>query len=193
MTDPVDRDDAAFAESLQQAYRQTRLPGPGVRERSIAAIVSQSLRHARTGPGSWLEPTLTLRPIVAMAAAIALVAAGTLLAHRLDGRARRSDGLTLFPALAAGTRPVRFVFVDGSASRVTLVGDFNGWEAAAAPLSREPSGGAWSITVPLSPGWHSYAFVVNGAEWVPDPQAPLAPADGFATPRSVVVVAEQGT
>ena len=59
-------------------------------------------------------------------------------------------------------------------------------------MRRDPPGGTWTVNVPLSPGWHSYAFVVNGTRWVIDPQAPLAPAEDFGTPRSVVVVGEHG-
>jgi len=74
---------------------------------------------------------------------------------------------------------------------VALVGDFNDWNAAATPMARTPTGGTWSVALPLKPGRHVYAFVVdgvNGVQWVTDPGAPLAPADGFGTPNSVVLV-----
>ena len=122
----------------------------------------------------------------------ALFFAGAFVAHRLDGQAGHMA--TTRPATAyAEPHRVRFVFVAPTASRVALVGDFNGWDTDATRLRREPGEAAWSASVDLAPGWHAYAFVVDGAEWVPDPLAPLAPADGFGTPRSVVVVRGSGT
>jgi 1,4-alpha-glucan branching enzyme len=74
---------------------------------------------------------------------------------------------------------------------VALVGDFNGWDEAATPM-RHDANNTWSVTVPLAAGWHAYAFVLDGAQWIHDPRAPLAPADEFGGPRSVVVVGEHG-
>ena len=81
---------------------------------------------------------------------------------------------------------VKFVFVAPTASRVSLVGDFNSWDAEATPMAR--TGGTWSVTVPLRAGRHVYSFVVNGTDWLPDPSAPLAGDDGFGHSNSVVLV-----
>jgi hypothetical protein len=55
-------------------------------------------------------------------------------------------------------------------------------------MERTPTGGTWSVVVPLSAGRHEYAFVVDGKQWLPDPSAPLAPVDGLGAPNSVVLV-----
>ena len=191
MTDPLESGERE-AEAFRRAYARTPVPASEARARAIASAIA-GRRPYRSMFGRWFEPSLTLRPVVAVGAAIALLAAGALLAHRFDGRTRPIEGSSGPATAAVATQAVHFVFVDRSASRVALVGDFNGWAAEASPLHRNPSDGAWVITVALSPGWHSYAFLVNGADWVADPQAPLAPADGFGTPRSVVVVEEHGT
>jgi 1,4-alpha-glucan branching enzyme len=93
---------------------------------------------------------------------------------------------------AAGdtARVVRFVLVAPGASRVSLVGDFNGWDPRATPMIVEQNGAIWTATVPLEAGRHVYAFVLDDRDWVADPSAPLAPEDGFGAPSSVVVVGE---
>lgn len=85
--------------------------------------------------------------------------------------------------------PLQFV-LDGrevpNAASVSVVGDFNDWDAQAAPMVREA--GAWTITLPMAPGRHVYAFVVDGERWVADPRAPRAPDADFGRPGSVVIV-----
>jgi 1,4-alpha-glucan branching enzyme len=74
------------------------------------------------------------------------------------------------------------------ASRVALVGDFNAWDAAATPLARMSSSGIWTVTIPLTPGRHTYAFMVDDTAWTLDPRAPTAQDPDFGTPSSVVLV-----
>jgi hypothetical protein len=71
-------------------------------------------------------------------------------------------------------------------ARVSLVGDFNDWNIDADPLALD--GGAYSITVPLAPGRHVYAFVVNGEKWIADPRAAEAIDADFGRPGSVIIV-----
>jgi hypothetical protein len=84
--------------------------------------------------------------------------------------------------------PTQFVLEAPDASRVALVGDFNAWDADSTPLVRDPSSGIWTVIVPLSPGRHVYAFMVDGAAWTLDPRAPTAQDPDFGTPSSVVLV-----
>jgi hypothetical protein len=62
------------------------------------------------------------------------------------------------------------------ASAVRLAGSFTGWKPTYA--LQQVTSGVWSILIPLEPGVHDYAFVVDGAEWVADPAAPKVD-DGF--------------
>ena len=98
-------------------------------------------------------------------------------------------------ALAAtegsGRQVVQFVLVAPAAREVTLVGDFNDWDTHATPLRATASDGLWTVEVPLAPGRHRYAFVVDGEEWRSDPGAPRASGADFGTPSSVVTVAER--
>ena len=105
--------------------------------------------------------------------------------HGIPGSVR--DFRYLAPPLTREVRFVQFVHIAPKASRVTVVGDFNGWDPQATPMIRRESG-VWIASVPVPPGRHVYAFVVDGDHWVADPAAPLAPEDGFGIRNSVIVV-----
>jgi hypothetical protein len=49
-------------------------------------------------------------------------------------------------------------------------------------------GGVWTVELPLAAGRYSYAFLVDGHRWTPDPAAPRAVGDDFGRPSSVVTV-----
>lgn len=136
----------------------------------------------RGGLARWLltPRTLTIRPAWGVAAAAALAA---LLLVRPAPEAPPAT------PLAAAAQPamvlVHFQFEAPAASEVRLAGDFTDWQPTHL-LSRSESG-TWSVVVPLSPGVHEYAFVVDGQEWTPDPRAPSV-ADGFGGVNSRVAV-----
>ena len=158
-------------------------------------------------------------PLAAAGLAASLVGVGALGAFGLRGRVDPAPGVAAGPAIgrggdsafrvapagsspafaasgdAAPTHVVRFVLAAPSdsggsgVSRVTLVGDFNGWNAEATPMRWDSAARAWTTVVALPAGRYVYAFVLDGRRWVADPAAPLAPEDGFGASNSVVVVA----
>ena len=97
------------------------------------------------------------------------------------------------PAAHDTVRVVQFVLVAPTARQVAVVGDFNDWQRGATPLRRVSTGNLWSVEVPLAPGRHQYAFIVDGSRWVLDPTAPTAVEDDFGTPNSVVTVGESAS
>ena len=95
------------------------------------------------------------------------------------------------PASLATDTVMTFVFVTHEASQVSLVGDFNQWNADATPMTRIANSNAWTVTVPLSVGRHVYSFYAVGADgekWLNDPNAPATPDDGFGRRNSVILV-----
>jgi hypothetical protein len=95
------------------------------------------------------------------------------------------------PATSAADTVMTFVFVTHDASEVSLVGDFNQWNADATKMTRIANSNAWTVTVPLSVGRHVYSFYAVGADgekWLNDPNAPATPDDGFGRRNSVVLV-----
>ena len=62
------------------------------------------------------------------------------------------------------------------ARSVHIAGDFNGWIRDGAPMQRGADG-VWRGTVRMQEGERLYKFVVNGAEWTPDPANPERVSD----------------
>ena len=83
---------------------------------------------------------------------------------------------------------VQFVLDAQRAKRVALVGDFNAWDDAAMPLTRDSVTGVWSTIVDVTPGRHVYAFVVDGETWTLDPRAPKTTDADYGTEQSVIIV-----
>ncbi|HET9440486.1 MAG TPA: glycogen-binding domain-containing protein [Longimicrobiales bacterium] len=80
---------------------------------------------------------------------------------------------------------VEFRLEAPDAHQVQLAGNFSDWK----PVHTLTRGGAgtWTVVVPMTPGVHSYGFVVDGKRWVPDPMAP-AVSDGFGGVNSQIAV-----
>jgi hypothetical protein len=138
----------------------------------------------------WLRPRL-----VRISPLSGLLSAGAVAALLLIAIGQRPlDRFTEAPSpVAPGqatptSRAIQFVLAAPGASQVSLVGDFNGWDSAATPLQPVGAAGVWSVEVPLPPGRHEYAFVIDGREWRPDPAAPRALANEYGPPNSVITV-----
>ena len=148
------------------------------------------------------EPVAPVRHVrrVAVAAAAILLIGGTVALWRAShapSEAARATAVAPHPAAVAvpasrdmnndvAPIPTQFVF-DGRAQRVTLVGDFNNWDARATPLEREPGSTLWSVTVPVQRGRHVYAFLVDSV-WTIDKRAPVARDADFGVTGSVILV-----
>lgn len=166
------------------------------RRRLLDSVRAEPLPERSGRVVAWLtEPRrVSLPPLATIALAAGLVGVGVIagLAYNRDGRAPAGQ----LPAVAATSqlpdsdvpRVVKFVLIAPQASRVSLVGDFNGWNRTGNPAVREPDG-TWTTFVSLRPGRHVYSFVVDGTHFVSDPAAPIVPDDGYGQENSVVVVA----
>lgn len=98
------------------------------------------------------------------------------------GTAFASDGAE--PAVVF----VQFVYAGGNARSVAIAGDFNGWDPARHEL-RDPDGdGVWTAVVPVPVGIHKYMFVVDGEQWVTDPNAERTIEDGFGMRNALLSV-----
>ena len=182
-----------YVELIAREARRPVPSDPAARARVMAAV------RAEPAPRRlpiWLR-AFQPRPITLSPAVGGLLAAGLMGVGVLVGNfALNRDGQNQVgqPPSVAARLPVSntasdtvFVFVAPKAGTVSLVGDFNGWDASKAPLVRVPNSGLWKVTVPLPAGRHLYQFVVDG-NWVPDPAAPVAGDDGFGRTNSVRIV-----
>jgi alpha-amylase len=74
---------------------------------------------------------------------------------------------------------------------VHLAGEFNGWSMTATPMADEDDDNLWRTWYPLRPGRsYEYKFVVDGHQWVTDPNAPETNPANYN--NGVVYVAEPG-
>lgn len=168
---------------------------PAARERLTDALKSEDAPRRQSRVFAWLtEPRrVVMPPLATLAAAAGLVGIGIfsgLLIGR-DGRApiEQRPAVAAIPQLPDSLSPrvVKFVLVAPQAAKVSLVGDFNGWDTEATPAVRQ-SDGSWATFVQLRPGRHVYSFVLDGQVFMNDPSAPVAPDDGYGQKNSVVVV-----
>lgn len=74
--------------------------------------------------------------------------------------------------------------------RVSVIGDFNDWNAFADAL--KPQGnGKFQLDVPLVPGQYRYKVVLNEREYFPDPANTHTEPDGYGGLNSVLTVKEK--
>jgi hypothetical protein len=153
-----------------------RLPAEGPASRSNHHVVSKVVRHSVGW--LWTPRPISLRPVYGI-----LTLAGLLLMIVLPAiNARLRPSITnISVSNVDGEHRATKVFVQfrldaPQASVVRLAGSFTGWKPTY--TLQQVTSGVWSILIPLEPGVHDYAFIVNGAEWVPDPAAPTID-DGF--------------
>lgn len=192
--------DAAFVERIAVPLRAAERVHPSFEKRLMERVVAEgpSLYPATvSAPTSWWrrERVFRVSPIAGLALAAGIGAIVVVSSVTLGSR------LSAKPIAAPQTAQlvkrdtvqlVRFVFVDPRASRVELVGDFNEWARGTTALKRSGAPGVWAVSVPLSPGRHEYAFIINGSRWVADPLA-VKSSDDFGTESSVIRVGTAGS
>jgi Carbohydrate-binding module 48 (Isoamylase N-terminal domain) len=180
----IDREDDRVEELYRRAGAALRSPAEGddhARDRMVRAIHAESSRRPLASP-------VTLLPWWTALAAAGIAFVVGLGAGRVSSNSPSSSRHAAVGAADSGQRAVEFVFVAPTARNVSLVGDFNGWDASATPMRRMDGRTTWSVAVQLPAGRHVYAFVIDGDAWVADPQAPIAPEQWFGQRNSVVVV-----
>ena len=74
---------------------------------------------------------------------------------------------TVFVAHSAFADEHEFRYKAPNASTVDLMCEFNGWKAV--PMTKDDDG-VWTVKVDLPTGKHAYKFLVDGKDWVMDPE-----------------------
>ena len=128
--------------------------------------------------------------LVAAAAIAGFVIRGTMTS---PAPTRLATATPMTPATFSAERAVvpiveQFVFKAPNAQRVAVVGDFNRWDASTAPMARSSDGELWSVSIPIMPGRHIYAFMVNDSLLVLDPRAPKSRDPDLGAEGSVRIV-----
>src|SRR4051812_9716521 len=153
---------------IEQIAREARRPvaiDRDARDRLLEAVRAEPAPALRVhGWRSLLQPrSVMLSPSWTTAIAAGLVGIGVVLG--IGSNFGRDSRLTGQPLQVADARHlpasadtlVTFVFPAPTAARVSVVGDFNAWNASATPMTRLGNTGLWSVTVPMSVGRHIYS------------------------------------
>lgn len=84
---------------------------------------------------------------------------------------------------------ILFCFHDDSARKVTLCGDFNGWDRDSLQFHKNGDG-LWYASIPCHPrGAYRYKFLVDGLRWTEDPSHGLKEDDGLGGFNSILTIA----
>lgn len=176
---PVElRREAATWDALLDDIRRTAPAGApmGLDARVLAAVAD---RGRRSRP-RWLE--WLLRPRMVPVPPAAALAAAALVFAVISTLGPSDDGAT-------GEQQVyvQFIVDVPAAETVHLVGDFNEWQPTV-ELEDPDGDGVWVGRISLQPGVHQYMFVIDGADWITDPNAVSYQDDGFGQRNAVVAI-----
>lgn len=186
---------------MEHITRELRRPVPmdGSLDARIMSEVRGLPRYGRLR--LWLRlttpRTITFTPLRVGFAAASLALFAALGAAHASADIRRVAApiaTAMFPGKpkAAHNQRVQFVLVAPDAKKVSVVGDFNGWDVGHVGYQAQHlGGGVWSVTAPVAVGHHRYSFVVDDSLWVADPTAPRVIDNDYGMPNSAIVVQEQ--
>ena len=96
------------------------------------------------------------------------------------------QGALLFGVQKMTGHTFRFVPQGSAPAKVTVAGQFNGWNMQSHEL-KQGEDGAFELFVPLSPGRHPYKLVIDG-QWSLDPANNEKTSDGVGGENSIVAV-----
>jgi len=81
-----------------------------------------------------------------------------------------------------------FLYHDDTAESVALAGDFNGWNSALTPLTKDGTGLWFAEIEALKAGRYQYKFIVNDSRWVEDPGNGMKVTDNYGGLNSILTV-----
>lgn len=170
----------ARAQEWDGLLRDIRSASPAGAPLGLEARVLASLGARRKRDSGWLAWLLRPRmvpvpPVAALAAAAAIILVLGVI------------GLPGGGAVPESRVYVQFVVDAPAAETVHLVGDFTEWQPTV-ELDDADGDGVWSGRVPLRPGVHEYMFVIDGSDWITDPNAAGYQDDGFGQRNALVAV-----
>ena len=190
----TDSDQHPYVEWIAREAQRPVVTDPAARERIMLAVRAEPMpkRRVRLWERAFEPRAFRLSPIGSTLIAASLVGIGVLAGVVVNNRDVGTPvGGPMASAVAqqlpVSDTVVKFVFVAPQARQVSVVGDFNGWNATTTPMVRTANDSVWTVTLPLTTGRHVYSFLVDG-NWSVDPNAPLAPDDGFGHANSVKIV-----
>ena len=148
-----------------------------------ARVMAEVMAVPAHSPKPWLLRPHTIR--------FTPLSAGLLAAAVLAGLLLVRNPVAEGGPAAAQEVFVQFALEAPGANSVAVAGDFSAWEGEY-ELEDLDGDGIWTGRVLLSPGVHQYMFVIDGSDWVTDPNAERYSDDGFGN-RNAVIAVESST
>jgi len=188
---PADaRDQARAWDRMLDAFRVEDVAGGAphwLEDRVMAEIEALPEPGALSRAWAWLlrPQSIRLSPAV-MGLAAAVVASVFLLPRQRVSPPLPGGGD------ASAVVYVQFMLDAPGARSVAVGGDFDGWNGSYT-LDDADGDGVWTGRVPVEPGLHTYMFLLDGSEWVTDPEASRYNDDGFGNRNAVLAVAAPST
>lgn len=150
------------------------LPAPGVLRRAV----------------DWFLRPHAVR-ISPMTVGLAAAAVAMLTLLPAESPLRESPHAPGTPAVIEASREAMVVVefrVEATGARsVAIAGDFTGWRADQ-EMEDLNGDGVWTGRVAIRPGVYAYMFVIDGSEWIADPNAERYLDDGFGKQNAVLAV-----
>lgn len=138
---------------------------PGLEEKVMARIVDDAKPSNRAFP----------RSLQLAAAAVLLVVMSVTLTLAVTSRS------------GSETVIVHLYLSAPDAVQVAVVGDWNEWNSDADLLRDKDGDGVWEIRLEVPSGQeYQYQFLIDGRQWIPDPNAAIKVDDGFGGMNSVL-------
>lgn len=184
----------ADTDPVEQLIGETRAfvdgrPVPDFVHAVMSEVEQLQVDHAKT-PRSWIartgrqlwtprSVTFAFRPAYTVVAAAAVLLLAVVLSNEWSNRSA--------VATPGGSERVyvQFRLQTSEATDVRLAGSFTHWQPQY--QLHETAPGLWTVTLPLAPGVHDYAFIIDGHRWVTDSYA-AAVQDGFGGSNSRITL-----
>ena len=191
----------AETDPLEQLIQETRAFVDARPEPDVVSAVMRQIEQlepisparsrssiARLGRSLWTprQVVFELRPAYGLVAAAAVLMLAVVVPRDWSADLRSGTVATSDPAQQVY---VQFRLQTANASDVRLAGSFTHWQPAYQLHQTVP--GVWTVMLPLAPGVHDYAFIVDGRRWVTDPYAPSI-QDGFGGTNSRITLVTGG-
>jgi hypothetical protein len=156
---------------------------------AVSLLEQEKILHAaltRTAPAVELKTGhAVILPFLSRSMGWAVAASLALLISFMS-----SDDFNSFTATQPEALPAaalhRFVIHHQDTSQVEITGSFTNWRPI--PLAPAGTNDYWEIYLELPVGEHRYSFIIDGAQYLPDPTVPAQEADDFGSTNSILQI-----
>lgn len=179
--------DARFDERVMASLEPGVIPLPSARRMPVLQPWYRRTLSVTVTPLRALATAAALTGIVAFSLVRARSTPDTQVARLPDHSLIMTPVANTTPAPGSDVEQKQFIIMVPGAKTVSLVGDFNDWDATKTPMERVSDDGAWSVTLPLHAGRYEFQYEIDGVRRMTDPSR-LQTSSDFGSPNSIVTI-----